>query len=184
MIKKLIILVILGVFLIGAFGGCYTSRIPDLSGDWQGRLDSTEVPGVNIRITIEDLTQDLNGRFTGGLITVTYSGSYNNYQLSGSLTAEVYGGSTDEFRARIHARGNVNTDTDQELLLTFLILVTTGQPVSLTEGDCYEFAFTFPHMYGCVDGVIDDMIGDYEFTLYKQGAIPGRFDRGTAKIER
>jgi len=28
------------------------------------------------------------------------------------------------------------------------------------------------------------MIGDYEFTLYKQGAIPGRFDRGTAKIER
>jgi|GEM_PF-3050011 len=33
MIKKLITLVILGVFLTGAFGGCYTSRIPDLSGD-------------------------------------------------------------------------------------------------------------------------------------------------------
>jgi hypothetical protein len=182
MIKKLIILVILGVFLIGAFGGCYTSRIPDLSGDWQGRLDSTEVPGVNIRITIEDLTQDLNGRFTGGLITVTYSGSYNNYQLSGSLTAEVYGDSTDEFRARIKARGYVNEG--QALFLTSLIQVTTGQPVSFSEGAYYEFAFTFPHMYGCVDGVIDDMIGDYEFTLYQQGAIPGRFDRGTAEIER
>jgi hypothetical protein len=182
MIKKLIILVILGVFLIGAFGGCYTSRIPDLSGDWQGRLDSTEVPGVNIRITIEDLTQDLNGRFTGGLITVTYSGSYNNYQLSGSLTAEVYGDSTDEFRARIKAKGYVNPE--QTLFLALLILATTGNTVYFSEGDYYEFAFTFPHMYGCVDGVIDDMIGDYEFTLYKQGAIPGRFDRGTAKIER
>ena len=182
MIKKLIILVILGVFLIGAFGGCYTSRIPDLSGNWHGRLDSAEVPGVNISITIEGLTQDPNGGFTGGLITVTYNGSYNNYQLSGSLTAEVYGGSTDEFRARIKARGYVNAG--QAPFLTSLILATTDQPVSFSEGDCYEFAFTFPHMYGCVDGVIDDMIGDYEFTLYKQDAIPGRFDRGTAKIER
>lgn len=128
------------------------------------------------------MTQDLNGRFTGGSITVTYSGSYGNYQLSGSLTAEVYGDSTDEFRARIKARGYVGAE--QTPFLTLLILATTGNTVIFSEGDYYEFVFTFPHMYGCVDGIIDDMIGDYEFTLYQQGAIPGRFDRGTAKIER
>lgn len=183
MAKKLLVLVVLTLFLIGAFGGCYTTRIPDLSGNWQGRLNSAKFPGVNIRITIDNLTQDFNGNFTGGFVTVTYSGSYGNYTISGTLTADVYGVNTDEFRARIRARGNVTTEN--QLFLLLLILAATGSTISLSSNDYYEFAFTFSHMYGCVDGIVDDMTGDYEFTLYTQNAPLGQvFDKGTVSIER
>ena len=182
MVKKIVILLVLGVFFIGAFGGCYTSGIPDLSGNWRGKLYSAKLPGVNIEISINNLTQDSNGNFTGGTVIVTYSGNYNNTTLSGTLTASVYGGNTDEIRARIKARGNV--DPEQTLFLVVLILATTGNYISLSSGDYYELAFTFPHMYGCVDGVIKNMTGDYQFTLYQAGALPGVFDEGTATIEK
>lgn len=183
MIRKLISLIILGVFLVGAFGGCYTYDIPDLSGDWEGNLESVKFPGVNIRITIDNLTQDLNGKFTGGLVTVAYSGSYAGYTISGTLTADVYGDSTDELRARIKARSNVTSEN--QIFLLVLVLALTGSPISFTQGDYYDLAFTFPHLYGCVDGIVDDMTGNYEFKLYTQGAPLGQvFDEGTANIER
>jgi len=183
MVKKLLALIVLAVFLIGAFGGCYTTRIPDLSGNWQGRLDSAKLPGVDITITIDNLSQDSNGNFTGGLVTVTYSGSYGNYTISGTLTAEVYGNNTDELRARIKAKGDVTTGN--QLFLIGLILAETGSPITFSDGDYYEFSFTFPHMYGCVDGIVDDMMGDYEFKLYTSNAPLGQvFDKGTAEIER
>ncbi|MCX7795374.1 MAG: hypothetical protein N2380_02485 [bacterium] len=183
MIRKLIVLIILGVFLVGAFGGCYTYEIPDLSGNWNGKLDSVKFLGVNITITIDNLTQDLNGKFTSGLVTVTYSGSYGNYTISGALTANVYGDSTDELRAKIKARGYVTYVN--ELFLSLLILALTGNTINFSQGDYYDFAFSFPHLYGCVDGIVDDMTGDYEFKLYTQGAPLGQvFDKGTASIER
>ncbi len=184
MVKKIVILLVLGVFFIGAFGGCYTSGIPDLSGNWRGKLYSAKLPGVNIEISINDLTQDSNGNFTGGTVIVTYSGNYNNTTLSGTLTADVYGGNTDEFRARIKARGDVDVDSEQTLFLLALLFATTGNGISLSNGDYYVLAFTFPHMYGCVDGVIKNMTGDYQFTLYQTDAFPGDFDKGTATIEK
>ncbi|MBC7319853.1 hypothetical protein H5T89_04340, partial [bacterium] len=130
-----------------------------------------------------NLTQDSNGNFTGGTVEVTYNGSYAGQNISGTLIADVYGGNTDETRARIKARGYVTVDN--QLFLLVLILAQGGSSITFQQGDSYEFAFTFLHMYGCVDGIINDMTGDYEFTLYTQGAPLGQvFDKGTAHIER
>lgn len=183
MIRKLLVLIILGVFLVGAFGGCYTYEIPDLSGNWQGKLESVKFPGVNIRITIDNLEQDQDGKFTSGVVTVTYSGTYANYTISGTITANVYGDSTDELRARIKAKGYVTTEN--EVFLTLIVLILSGNTISFQSGDYYDLAFTFPHFYGCRDGIIDGMTGDYEFKLYTQGAPLGQvFDKGSAIIER
>lgn len=179
MVKKLLVLLTLGVFLVGAFGGCYTYGIPDLSGYWHGELISDKVPGVNIRITINNLTQDSSGNFTGGTVTVTYNFPTTSY----TLTAYVTEGNTDELRARIKARNAIGIGETQNLVA--LILLIMGSTVTIQQGDSYEFAFTFPHLYGCVDGTLSDMTGDYEFKLYTQSAPLGQvFDKGTAHIER
>jgi hypothetical protein len=181
MFKKLIVFLALLVFLVGAAGGCFNPTIPDLSGNWQGVLNSSKNSNVSIRITISNLVQDQHGNFTGGLVTVTYTNPTTQYTIS----ADVYSGNTDPWRARIHARGDVTADETPSLIA--LILLMTGNPIPPSSGDYYDLAFTFPHMYGCSGGTLTSLVGDYEFNIYihtPSGIIGSVFDKGTAKLMR
>jgi len=179
MFKRLIIFLVSVVFLIGSAGGCFNPNIPDLSGNWQGVLTSSKNPNVLIRITITNLVQDQNGYFSNGLVTVTYNAPAAQY----TITANVYSGNADPWRARIHARGDVTQDITPSLIA--LILLMTGNPVSVSSGDYYDLAFTFPYTYGCSGGVLNSLVGPYEFNIYlhtTSGVIESLFDEGTANL--
>lgn len=181
LIKKLLILVILGIFLIGAFGGCFTFDIPNLSGNWEGTLRSAKNPVVSASINITNLTQDPHGNFTDGDILITYHGPSESYTISASIIPAE--SSTDEFRARMKFRGYVSSGNSATL--TALIFLLTGNTISLSDGDSYILTITLPHMYGCVESDLDKLNGPYEFNIYTQSSPLGqRFDEGTATLER
>jgi len=176
-LKKLLLLLIIGAFLIGAAGGCFST--PDISGNWHGTLESAKNPLVSIEADITDLSQDRNGNFIDGDVEVTYT-----YQtVSYTLVAPVTSGNTDEWRARIKAEKIISPDETADL--TALIFVLTGNTVTLSEGDSYELVFTFPHGYGCRGGGLNELVGPYEFKIYTPDAPLGQvFDTGTAEIDR
>lgn len=174
--KKFLLLLILLTFIIGVSGGC--GDIPYLAGNWEGTLKSAKNPLVSATITITNLIQDSNGNFTGGDVSITYSGPG---VIFNPLTATITGENTDSFRARIKARGYV-TDT---VNLTAIILLLTGNAPELSSGDYYEIAMTLPHFYGCIGNDINQLIGDYKFKLYTQSAPLGQiFDEGEVDITR
>ncbi|MGB9682655.1 MAG: hypothetical protein ACP5RW_07050 [bacterium] len=183
MFKKIIAFLALSVFLVGAAGGCFNFTTPDLSGNWQGSLDSSKNPSARIRITITNLVQDPGGNFTSGVVTVTYTAPVSNTQYT--LTANVYGESTDQWRARIKAKGYVTSDQTPALIA--LILFMTGNQISVSSGDYYDLAFTFPHFYGCRGGDLTSLTGDYQFNMHintNAGQVTQLFDEGTANITR
>ena len=179
MIKRFVILLVLLVFLVGSAGGCF--NIPDLSGNWEGVLASSKNSNVSIGITITNLVQGQNGYFSDGLVTVTYNAPTAQY----TITANVYSGNADPLRARIHARGDVTQYMTQSL--TALILLMTNNPVIVYSGDYYDLAFTFSYTYGCSGGVLNSLVGSYEFNIYihtPNGVIKSLFDEGTATLMR
>jgi len=185
-LKKLFLLLILCTFLIGAAGGCFNFSTPDLSGNWHGTLESAKNPLVSIEVDITGLSQDPIGNFTGGDVEVTYSYQYNAITVSYTLVAPVTSGDTDEWRARIKAQKEISPE--ETASLTALIFVLTGNTVTLSEGDSYELVFTFPHEYGCRGGGLNELVGPYEFKIYKintsDAPLGQVFDTGTAEIER
>lgn len=179
LIKKLLILVILGIFLIGAFGGCFTFDIPNLSGNWEGTLRSAKNPLIPASLNITDLTQDPNGNFTGGSITITYNVDNTNHTLDANIIPNE--SSTDEFRARMKFKGYV----DDSVIMTAIIFALTGTTIPLSDGDYYILTMTLPHMYGCVESDLDKITGPYEFHIYTEAAPVGqKFDEGTATLEK
>lgn len=182
MFKRLVILLVSLVFLVGSAGGCF--NIPNLSGNWEGVLASSKNSNVPISITITNLVQDQNGYFSGGVVEVTYVNP-NNPTVQYTLRADVYSGNADPWRARIHARRDVTEDMTPSLIA--LILLMTNNPITVSSGDYYDLAFTFPYTYGCSGGVLNSLVGPYEFNIYvhtPSGVIETLFDEGTATLMR
>jgi len=169
--KKFFLLIVTGFFLLGAIGGCST---PNFSGDWSGTLTSSLNPAVSGTVTITDLIQDVANNFVGGVVVI-------NYYIFGSVSANITGGSTGPFEAKMIAEGTV-ADTNVANALNAIALATSNIHLNAYTGERYQFLMNFSHGYGCTgDG--DTLIGEYELIHYQQGTWI-KIDKGTVSLYR
>jgi len=168
--KKFFLLIVTGFFLLGAIGGCST---PNFSGDWSGTLTSSLNPAVSGTVTITDLIQDVANNFVGGMVVI-------NYYIFGSVSANIIGGSTGPFEAKMIAEGTA--DTNVANALNAIALATCSIFLDAKTGERYQFLMEFSHGYGCTgDG--DTLIGEYELIHYQQGTRI-KIDEGTVSLYR
>jgi len=163
--KKIALLVVVAVFIIGASGGCLSGEKPNLSGDWEGQLQSTLFSNfTDTSISIIDLQQDQSGNLTGGDVCVKYSPNSN--PITFPVTPVSSGSKTDEWQATIIAEGTA----DQDIMLG---------STTISNGTTYRFEFLLPHAYGCRGGSLNELSGGYTLRLQDQ-----TLDTGTVTITR
>ena len=173
--KKFFLLIVTGFFLLGAIGGCST---PNFSGDWSGTLTSSLKSDVSGTVTITNLTQDVANNFVGGVVVINYI--FVSYPAN-PLPADIIGGSTGPFEAKMIAEGTV-ADTNVANALNAIALATSGIYLNAYTGEKYQFLMNFSHGYGCTgDG--DTLIGEYELIHYKQGTWI-KIDKGAVSLYR
>jgi len=166
--KKIALLVVVAVFIIGASGGCLSGEKPNLSGNWEGQLQSVTLP-TSANISITGLTQDSNGKFTGGTVEVKYNpDTQEEVSLSASIVPN--DSKTDEWLATIIAHGTVSQDTT---------VTYGGKRFNIPADTEYEFEFLLPHAYGCRGGSLNELSGGYILRLQDQ-----TLDTGTVTITR
>jgi len=162
--KKVALLVVVAVFIIGASGGCLSGGIPNLAGNWSGQFNSTLL-GMSGTVTITGLQQDSSGNFTGGNLVVTYkpapSDPSKDITLSASLVQS--DSKTDEWTATIVGEGTVSPSVQ----------------LGATTISSYTFTFVFPHLYGCIGGNANQLSGGYLLIVEGQ-----KIDIGTADITK
>jgi len=158
--KKFFLLIVTGFFLLGAIGGCST---PNFSGDWSGTLTSSLKSDVSGTVTITNLTQDVANNFVGGVVVINYI--FVSYPAN-PLPADIIGGSTGPFEAKMIAEGTV-ADTNVANVLNEIARETCSIELNANTGERYQFLMEFSHGYGCTgDG--DTLIGEYELIHYNQ----------------
>ena len=173
--KKFFLLIVTGFFLLGAIGGCST---PNFSGDWSGTLTSSLKSDVSGTVTITNLTQDVANNFVGGVVVINYI--FVSYPAN-PLPADIIGGSTGPFEAKMIAEGTV-ADTNVANVLNEIARETCSIELNANTGERYQFLMEFSHGYGCTgDG--DTLIGEYELIHYQQGTWI-KIDKGTVSLYR
>lgn len=158
MIKKLVVLSVVLLFVIGAAGGCFNETPPDLNGTWKGKLSRNINPTVpNFADVTINLTQDQNNQFSG-TVEVKYNPSTaNEVTLNAAIVSN--DSSTDALKATIKANGLNNTGND--------IIISCGNNVNFTipSGQTFTFVFTLTHLYACRGGSLTELMGGYILTV-------------------
>jgi hypothetical protein len=166
--KKVALLVVVAVFIIGASGGCLSGGIPNLAGNWSGQFNSTLL-GMSGTVTITGLQQDSSGNFTDGNLVVTYkpapSDPSKDIILSASLVQS--DSKTDEWTATIVGEGTASQD------------IPLTSTTTIHSGVTYSFTFVFPHLYGCIGGNANQLSGGYLLIVEGQ-----KIDSGTADLTK
>ncbi|MGC8889705.1 MAG: hypothetical protein ACP5PC_03270 [bacterium] len=159
--KKVVLLLVTAVFLIGASGGCFSGGVPYLAGNWKGTFNSGLLK-INGTVEITGLVQDQNGNFTSGTLTVIYkpnpSDASKDIRLSAPITPS--DSKTDEWQATIVSNRTISPSIQ----------------LGATTISNYTFTFTFVHFYGCIGGDTNKLTGGYILTTGSQTVDSGTVD--------
>ncbi|MBC7320325.1 hypothetical protein H5T89_06740 [bacterium] len=152
MVKRVLALLVVLLFAIGAVGGCLNQTPPDLSGTWEGTLSRSANPTIPnfANVTIEELTQDQNNQFSG-TVKVTYNPNTDD-QVELNATIDPSESSTNEWGATIKASGIATSKID--------VNYPNGS-FSIEQEQTYTFTFTLPHLYACRGESINELVGTY-----------------------